>query len=297
MTVTLAAGPLRATYEPEAGMVCSSLRHDGDEVLGLRGGLAAYVERGKTFGIPLLHPWANRLAGPDYEIAGRSVHLDPATSPVRFEEHGLPIHGLCAADPHWEVLAAGTTDLRAVLDVGARPELLAGFPFPHRLELSIALAPDALTVAATLTPTGDVPVPVAFGFHPYLAPPDVGRAEWSVGLPVGRRLLADDRGIPTGATEPAGALDGPLGDRAFDDGFDALTGDRRFTLRAGRRRLAVAFGDGYDYAQVFAPDVSDVVCFEPMTAPANALLSHSARLVAPGDRFTATFTVECAWAE
>ena len=40
-----------------------SLTHRGEELLGQRGGLPAYRERGATFGIPLLHPWANRLDG------------------------------------------------------------------------------------------------------------------------------------------------------------------------------------------------------------------------------------------
>lgn len=295
MPVTLTAGPLTATYEPGAGMVCSSLRHDGEEVLGQRDGLAGYVARGTTFGIPLLHPWANRLAGPAYAIGGRTVQLDPATMPVRLEEHGLPIHGLCAAEPHWEVLDAGTDSLRARLDFGARPELLAGFPFPHLLELDVALSAAALTVRTTLTPTADVAVPVAFGFHPYFAPPTGSRAAWSVRLPVGRRLLTDDRGIPTGAATPAGDLDGVLGARTFDDGFDTLSGDRRFALRAGRHELAVRFGAGFPVAQVFAPAVADVVCFEPMTAPTNALGAATAPLVAPGEHFQAAFAVECSW--
>jgi aldose 1-epimerase len=294
VSIVLTAGPLTATYEPGAGMVCASLRHDGEELLGQRDGLAGYVGRGKTFGIPLLHPWANRLDGSTYTAGGREVHLDPATMPVRLEEHGLPIHGLCAADPHWEVREADATSLRAVLDFGDRPELLAGFPFPHRLELDVVLTPGALSVRTTLTPTGDVAVPVAFGFHPYFAPPGAPRAEWVVTLPVGRRILTDDRGIPTGETAAAGSLDGPLGARTFDDGFDGLTGERRFAVRAGGRELAVRFGDGFPVAQVFAPSVADLICFEPMTAPANALGAGTTREVRPDDSFSAAFCVECA---
>jgi galactose mutarotase-like enzyme len=44
-------------------MVCCSLRHRGDELLGQRRGLAAYAATGSTMGIPFLHPWANRLDG------------------------------------------------------------------------------------------------------------------------------------------------------------------------------------------------------------------------------------------
>ena len=36
-----------------------------------------------------------------------------------------------------------------------------------------------------------MPVPVAFGYHPYLVLPGVPRAEWEVELPVDARLLLD----------------------------------------------------------------------------------------------------------
>jgi len=62
-TVAIESPQLRATFVPGAGMVCSSLRHDGAELLAQRNGVRAYAERGSTMGIPLLYPWANRLAG------------------------------------------------------------------------------------------------------------------------------------------------------------------------------------------------------------------------------------------
>ena len=62
----LRAGELEATFHPELGMVGSSLRHRGEELLGQRGGLAKYASAGSSFGIPLLHPWANRLGSWEY---------------------------------------------------------------------------------------------------------------------------------------------------------------------------------------------------------------------------------------
>src|SRR3954447_23840107 len=87
------ARDLRVAFAPEAGMVGYSLTHRGEELLGLRGGLTAYRDSGSSFGIPLLHPWANRLAGRSYAVGGRSVELD-GTAPVHLDANGLPIHGL-----------------------------------------------------------------------------------------------------------------------------------------------------------------------------------------------------------
>ncbi|MFM9126860.1 MAG: hypothetical protein ACKOTA_04740, partial [Solirubrobacterales bacterium] len=88
---------LEATFVPGAGMVGCSLRDRGEELLGQRGGLAAWREKSSTFGIPLLYPWANRLGASRYEAAGRSVEIESGAPLVHREGNGLPIHGLLFA--------------------------------------------------------------------------------------------------------------------------------------------------------------------------------------------------------
>ena len=70
-------GELEAAFAPDAGLVGSSLTHRGEELLAQRKGLEEYARSGSTFGIPFLHPWANRLANFDYAVAGQEVALDP----------------------------------------------------------------------------------------------------------------------------------------------------------------------------------------------------------------------------
>jgi aldose 1-epimerase len=290
--VTLSSGELEATFAPAAGMIGTSLRHRGDEVLAQRDGLDAYVADAKTFGIPLLHPWANRLDGPRYAVGGREVELDLDSALIHVEQNGLPIHGLCTATPYFEVVDRDATGLRAWLDYGSHDDLLAGFPFPHVLEIEVALEAGALHHATTLRATGDVPVPVAFGYHPYLSLPGVARADFHVTFPVRRHMLLDARGIPTGDDEPADIAPGPLGDRTYDDGFSELAEPPEFRLEGGGRRIAVRFDQGYPIAQVWAPDAQPFVCFEPMTAPTNALVSHDRlSLVDPGEAYEARFSV------
>ena len=69
-TITLRdpSSSLTATFVPTAGMICTSLSDDGVELLGQRRGLQAYVTTGKTMGIPILYPWANRLSASKYGI-------------------------------------------------------------------------------------------------------------------------------------------------------------------------------------------------------------------------------------
>jgi galactose mutarotase-like enzyme len=296
--VVLRSDAMAATFLPSLGMVCRSLEFEGEEMLALRGGPEAYAERGSTFGIPLLHPWANRLSDWSYDAGGKRVVLDRASPYVHVDgATGLPIHGLLGASRFWVLSSVGETSLSAELDFGSHPELLAGFPFPHLLELSASLAGSRLSVRLAVTPTGDEPVPISFGFHPYLRPGVSHRRGWRIELPVRRRAVLDGNGIPTGAGEELapGELSGRLEDRAFDDCFDDLTDDDGppvFSVADERRRIAVEYVSGYVVAQVYAPAESQFVCFETMTAPIDALRTGSGlRWADPGSAFSAEFAV------
>jgi aldose 1-epimerase len=288
---TLAAGDLEATLLPQQGMLVASLRHRGIELLRRIENLEKAAASGSSAGIPLLHPWANRLASLRYRAAGRDVELDPASPLLHFDANGLPMHGVPWSKLVWDVTDASRERIAARLD-WSRPALLAVFPFPHRIELTVALAPDGLTIETTLVAGAAGPVPVAFGFHPYLGLSALRRDAWRLQLPAMRRLVLDRSGIPTGEEQPFDGFDAPLGDRVFDDGF-ALLGERAsFTLSGADERIRVELLGGYPYAQVFAPRDQDTVALEPMTAPANALASgHGLRLVPPGAAFHAAFRI------
>jgi len=287
---------LDAAFARGAGMIGCSLRHRGDELLGQRGGLAKYAAEGSSMGIPLLHPWANRLDGTTYTAEGRTVELDPATMPVRLDGNGLPIHGLATASPYWEITRLEADDtgawLRAELDWAAHDVLMSGFPFPHVLAVEARLFGRTLTVETELRASDEWTVPVAYGYHPYLTLPGVARADWEVELPLRRRARLDDRGIPTGETEPCDRTKGPLGDRAYDDLFSELAHPPEFRLRGGGRAIELRFEQGYPLAQVYAPAGEDFICFEPMTAPTNALVSGDRlQVVAPGETYASRFSI------
>jgi galactose mutarotase-like enzyme len=133
-TVTLSAGSLQAEFAPALGMAGVSLRHEGDELLDRQAGLLAYASTGAVMGVPLLYPWANRLAGHDYMLDGRDVRLPSGPPLVHCEEHGLPVHGLLHASPYWRATSRAETRMRATFDFGAHAELLGAFPFPHTLD-------------------------------------------------------------------------------------------------------------------------------------------------------------------
>jgi aldose 1-epimerase len=293
VTIVSAGGAVSAEFVPGANMVCQSLIHRGTELLHAGQGVRAYAERGKTMGIPLLHPWANRLAQPAYAAAGKQVRLPAPEGRYGLDPTGLPIHGALPGRLRWQVDESPSEDR-----VGARlewsdPDLRELFPFVHELRLDAWVGDAGLELVTTLRATGEDIVPVSFGYHPYLHPPgQVPRNEWRVSLGASERLVLDDRMIPTGATEPLAENSFRLDDQSWDDGLSGLLTPPAFAVAAGPATLTLTFDEGFDYAQVYAPAGQDFICFEPMTAPTNALVSgHGLKLVAAGGEHRTAFSV------
>jgi galactose mutarotase-like enzyme len=269
----------------------TSKTDSGTQRLGQRRGLDGYLTAGKTMGIPILYPWANRLGANTYTAEDVTVTLTPGENGVRSDPNGLPIHGTLAAYPGWRVTTESEDELTAQVDFGADPGLLAAFPYPHLLTVTVRLADRALTVRTTVTATGDKAVPLCFGFHPYLHLPDAARSEWIIATPPLRHLRLDGRGLPTGESEPQPAKEETLGDNAFDDAYDQVSEGAVFAVSGGGRRVEVHFERGYPATQIFAPLAEDVVCFEPMTAPTDALRRGGYRCVHPGEPAVAAFSI------
>ena len=292
-----ALGGIEAIFVPDAGMVCCSLRHRGEELLGQRGGLERYVGEGATMGIPFLYPWANRLGSRRFEVAGREVNLELRGLPLKTDAAGLPMHGLLTAIAGWRVERHLETDAGGVLsasfDFGAHVLLMEAFPFPHRVTIEARLAGAELTIETTVSATGAAAVPIAFGFHPYLRLPGVPRSEWELQAPVRERLELDAAMLPTGRREAARIEPGPLGSRVLDDAFLPPPASEPFALSGGGRRIELRMGAGYPFAQIYAPADTDAVALEPMTAPTNALVEGGADLplVQPDACFSAEFSV------
>jgi galactose mutarotase-like enzyme len=292
LTITSAGGRTEAQFVPSANMVCCSLVHDGVERLELRRGLATYAEAGKTMGIPLLYPWANRLGRFGYRAAGREVTLDESDERLGRDSQGLPIHGVVPGFLRWDVADAAAPDTIDARLAWTSPELLELFPFAHEVGVHVAVGDGELTIATTVCATGDDSVPVSFGYHPYLRNPSAPRETWDVELAASRRLVLDDRSIPTGQREPVAQSRVTLGETSWDTPFDGLNHPARWRAVGGGAAMTVTFRAGYEFAQLFAPTSLEAICFEPMTAATDALNSGDGlRVLAPGAEHRGEFTV------
>ncbi|MGB9069761.1 MAG: aldose 1-epimerase [Candidatus Acidiferrales bacterium] len=291
-TQTLTAGDLQATFWPAAGMLGASLRFRGVELLRRVDDLEAARVKGSTAGIPLLYPWANRLASLQYRAAGSQVSLDSSSPRLHFDDHKLPMHGVPWSQLQWRVVSSHADALTARLDWLSQ-ELLAIFPFPHHVEMAVRLRSVDLEIQTTVFADSGSAVPISFGFHPYFGLPEIPRAEWTLNAPAMRKLAVDAQGIPTGRETPLAPIAAQLGNTVYDDGF-ALTGEHaRFEIAGNGYSIALEFINGFSFAQIFAPKDKEFIAIEPMTAATNALCSgQGLRVISPSKQFIASFRIQ-----
>ena len=283
--------PSRPPSSPSSGMLGVSLRHRGEELLALPGGLDGY-RAGNVTGLPAAGPVgqpARRRAGTrstGVVVDSRALDLPTDDQRPAHPRHDDGPARLGGRRPATEHSFDGAVRLRRA----PRPPRLVPLP-PRAPDRRGGRPPRRCGWRRPSLPTADRAVPVAFGYHPYLRLPGVSRERRPPpparpSAPRARRRVGSRRAW-SAPRRPRTSRSGP---RTFDDLYE-LGDDRRLALTGGGRRLALELGDGYPYAQVFTPPDADSVCLEPMTAPVNALVDGRCALVGPGATFTARFSL------
>jgi len=268
----IAAGSSRAVVT-EVGATLRALTIDGIDVVdGFDVEEMSSAGRGQ-----ILAPWPNRLADGRYSFDGREA-LAAIDEPSRRNA----IHGLVRWLP-WEIVTRddGSVELGYVL----HPQ--PGYPWRLALRVRYEVGVDGLQVTLTAENRSEWPAPFGTGFHPYVTfgdPID----DASLTIPAMRRLMTDERGLPTADQAVSGTMfDFVAGrrigttqlDTAFLDlarGDDGLAKAMLEDPEAGRR-LTVWVGPGFDYLMVYTGDTLEPVsrrrrgvAIEPMTCPPNA---------------------------
>jgi aldose 1-epimerase len=259
----------------EVGATLRSYTVDGDSVIdGFPIGEQSPSGRGQV-----LAPWPNRLGDGQYEFEGQRCHA-PLDEPARSNA----IHGLVRWLP-WSAVAHTSDAVKMACVLHPQP----AYPWRLSLQVEYRLGQDGLTVVSEATNLTDNAAPFGVGFHPYLTvgTPTVDSA--SLLVPAHRRLLMDDRALPTGDTELAGTeldftAERPIGSLVLDTAYTHLVRDddgrSRARLRGPGRTVTVWVDDTFRHLMVFTGDTVDPperrrasVAIEPMTCPPDALRS------------------------
>jgi aldose 1-epimerase len=304
-----AAHGVEVNIVPSIGNLAYEMKVHGHNILHFPYvDVSAFVRQPAQCAIPLLAPWANRMTENGFWANGKKYAFNTGLGNVRGD---LPIHGLLGNSPLWRVTEvaadAHAAHVTSRLEFWKEPDLMAQWPFAHEYEMTYSLAEGVLEVRLTVANLSSLAMPLMVGFHPYYRIPEIPRDEWTAHIPARKRVVADQRRIPSGELIPMDLPSPlPLKDRTLDDGFTDLdrdsAGRAHFSIQAAGRTVEAIFGPKYPVAVVWEPapppgQTRDFICFEPMTAITSGVnLAHEGKYdglqsVAPGARWTESFWV------
>ena len=247
----------------------------------------------------VLAPWPNRLDGGTYEFDGVT-----AQASINEIGRGNAIHGLVRWMP-WRL--TGRAQNRVGLACELRPS--PAYPFSLGLEVEYRIGREGLTVTTDAQNLGPTDLPFGLGFHPYLTVGTATIDQVRLRVPAHRRLVTDERGLPTGAAGVAGTefdftSARPIGVTRLDTAFGDLSRDPDGRFRVDLDQpdggaAATLWGDErFRYVMVYSGDTLEPgerrtgLAVEPMTCPPNALRSGTDLVVLrPGARWTGSWGI------
>ncbi len=247
----------------------------------------------------ILAPWPNRLGDGAYSFEGVT-----AQAPLNEVDRRTAIHGLVRWLP-WRL--TGRAQNRVGLSCELRPS--PAYPFSLRLEVEYRLGREGLTVSTDAQNIGTGDLPFGLGFHPYLTVGTTSIDQARLRIRAGRRLVTDDRGLPTGSVAVAGTeydftAGRPVGVTRMDSAFCELVrdGDGRAWVDLdhpdGEAGVSLWVDRRFDYLMVFTGDTlapgtrRSALAVEPMTCPPDAFRSGADVVVLrPGVRWTGSWGI------
>jgi len=242
--ITLQHGDVSLTVSAARGAHVTSLSVAGSQVFHLNRDSFNDPEKSVRGGIPVLFPYAGRLAN--------EIFL-PKNTPGK-------IHGFARSMP-WTVLEQSAAEIR--MELLPTAETNAAYPYDWRLEMRLHILPRGLHQELLVENFGIEPMPVSPGFHPYFCCP--------------RDAKSDVRSDLT-ALDPA-----QLGnDVMFDFGLPpASHGITRFHVpKLGTLRISAS--PEMRHLQFWSIPGSDFICLEPFSAIANTINTPQTDVVAAG---------------
>ena len=236
--VTLRADEYEATFLPGAAMLCTSLRHRGEEYVAWPRTLDD-VPRRRDDRDPARTPVgqpARRLGLPG---CGRSDVDLARPRPRRSTATACRSTATCSAPP-FEIQRLEPAHVCAPSSTTARASRQARTPSRSRTRVDRRRAPRRARAPADDRGRADGRTrrcrSRSAGTRISDCPPADAR-DWVVRWPQCEHVEVDEHVIPTGARTPQPAERAPIGRRTFDDHY-ALGRDRRFSVEAARARAA-----------------------------------------------------------
>ena len=247
----------------------------------------------------ICYPWVNRVGSGEWYFSQRRAKAG-ADNVVKATLN----HGLARWRP-FTIDEVGPHHCTLSLVLNPQPD----YPFLTKFAVTYSLGELGLSVSSRVENLDDVDIPFPLGFHPYFAVTTPSIEGTWLTIPAKSYLAIDDRMLPTGEIlevegseldfRTARSVDGVVLDVTYCDLERDDDGMFTATMRDGHGiEIHVSQDEAYPYFQAFSADTlaperrRRSLALEPMTAPANALRSHTGLIsLSPGETWTSRWRV------
>jgi aldose 1-epimerase len=221
-------------------------------------------EMTRSFKGPKLSPFPCRIPDGVYHFEGREYRFG------RLFSDGTAIHGLLYDKP-FTVSAEDTNGAATVAMEYDYNEVDPGYPFRYQCLVRYELHPgNDLEVTTTVTNTGNAPIPIADGWHPYWR---LGGCadDWQLQFHSEAIVDFDERLVPTGGLSQYNTFAGirTLGDTFLDNCFvlkpELVSAACELYNPATGLRVAFFPDSTYPYLQIYTPPTRDSIAVENLS--------------------------------
>ena len=265
---TITNGNVRAVILPEKGATAISLQKDGQEFLYCWEENLNSPERPRC-GIPFLFPTFGRMAAETYRWNDTDYHM--------------AIHGF-AHTSVWNVESHSENTLVLTLE----GPIDGCYPFAFLVQLTFCIADGHLMIRQDYENRGDVPMPYAFGFHPYFLLDKLEHARV--------HAIADARiDFSTGKLLPFGSgtvtLEEPVSAPEVGAALAGLKSPVVLEIPDEKRKLTMDFSPDFPQLVLWHPKNAAFLCVEPINGSPNGFNTGNHLTLAPGEKRTVSLSV------
>jgi galactose mutarotase-like enzyme len=261
----------RVVLAPTRGGMVTRFIVDDTNVLYLDADTLRDPTKNVRGGIPVLFPIAGRLADDKYRVDGATYTM---------KQHGF------ARNMPWAIVDQATDGgARLGLALTSNAMTRAQYPFEFRLAATYLLAEGRLTVQTRVANTGDRPMPLHPGLHPYFQLADRNKRAARV-VTDATQAWDNGKGALVALREPLD-LAADVVDMHLLDHWPRVV---RLT-RPEDRDVELWLGVPDRVLVVWTERGRDFVCVEPWTTRANALNDGTAVVVPPGGVHETSFSI------
>jgi aldose 1-epimerase len=235
----------------------------------------------------LLSPWVNRVRNGNYSFEGRNYQL-----PINEPNLGNAIHGLLARMPFDVSLEASKATLTYHYDAEEK-----AYPFPFEMQLAYSFSDDnSFQLQFQAKNIGSGNMPFACGWHPYFNLTQGNLADWIIRFDSISKFHSDSQMIPLREESFDASAGVDLGKEVLDNVFRLEPKTKHITHLYNKQNKESLYLEqssiDFPFLVVFAPENSNCVAIEPMSANTDAFnTGDGLRILAPNEVFQSSVKI------